>query len=260
LGGRGGLGAIAAAIAAALVGACAHAPVALAATPPTQLTGAGCRRALLPAGRRIAITAVMRPVNGTVRMEMMFVLERERQPGRRFMAVRGRGLGVWVHPQDPTLGQRPGDLWKFDQKVTDLSAPADYRFRVRFRWLDSDRRPLASAVELGPQCREPELRPDLLVRSITVTPVAGARNEDGYAVAVRNRGLNGAGSFELALELPSLPGQVASVAYVGPHATVTETLTGPACIHGRPVTVVVDPKHAVPDYDRTNDTLTVRCP
>lgn len=246
--------------AAALLIVCACASVATAATPSTQLINSSCHRALLPSGRKIAITAVMRPVNGTVRMEMMFDLQRTRKTGGTFVTVHGRGLDVWVHPQNPTLGQRPGDVWNFDQKVTDLSGPADYRYRVRFRWLGADGRPLATAVETGPPCREPELRPDLLVRSLTVTPEAGAHGEDQYVAVLANRGLTGAGSFEVELVLPSTPARETTVAGLGPHATVTETLTAPACVAGRPVTVVVDPKRTVPDYDRTNNTLTEDCP
>src|ERR1700760_2209391 len=121
-----------------LAGACIGTPVMAASTPPsTQLVNPGCHRAMLPSARKIAVTAVMRPVSGTQSMEMMFDLERAKRRAGPFASVRGRGLDQWVHPENATLGQRPGDIWKFDQKVSNLSGTAYYRFHVRFRWLDS---------------------------------------------------------------------------------------------------------------------------
>ena len=125
----------------ALAGVCAYTPVvASAAAPPSaQLINPGCHRATLPSARKISVTAVMRPVSGTKSMEMMFDLQRARRRAGPFSSVRGRGLGQWVHPANATLGQRPGDIWKFDQKVSNLPGTAYYRFRVGFRWLSSQR-------------------------------------------------------------------------------------------------------------------------
>jgi CARDB len=254
--------------------ACISAPAAGAAsTPaPTRLTSPVCHRALLPADRRIALTSVMRPVSGTTGMEVMFDLQRARRRSGPFMSVRGGGLGRWIHPENPTLGQRPGDIWNLQQKVEDLSGPAYYRFRVRFRWLGSTGRPLRTTSAAGPNCYEPELRPDLLVRSLAVHPVPGTAQpgsgqsstagstEDRYVATLVNRGLTGAGAFELELILPGGSPQTLTVSGLGSRSSTRETFTAPACTAGSRLTVIADPSGEVPDYNRTDNTLTTTCP
>jgi hypothetical protein len=245
-----------------LVGLSTSVPLATAssAPPTTQLIRAGCHKAMLPAARKIAITAVMRPVAATSSMEMMFDLERARHRIGPFATVRGRGLDQWVHPENPTLGQRPGDLWKVDQKVTNLPGTAFYRFRVRFRWIGANGRALGTANQLGPLCYEPELRPDLIARSLTVTPVTGQPSEDRYVASIGNRGMTGAGPFEVELSVPSTAPQPLTVAWLRPHSRMREVFTAPACTPGSQLTVTIDPAGAILDYDRANNTLTEPCP
>jgi hypothetical protein len=257
--------------AAALASACLAAPVVVAAAlPSTQLTKPVCHRALLPVARRIAITAVMRPVNGTMGMEVQFELQRARHRFGPFAAVHGRGLEQWVHPDNPTLGQRPGDIWRVDQKVENLPGTAFYRFRVRFRWTGAHGRSLGTSSAIGPLCYEPELRPDLLVRSLTVRaapaqPASGQSAtsqppQDHYIAVIANRGRTGAGPFDVELILPARPPQTLAVTGLGSHSSAHETFTAPACTAGGRVTVIVDPNAAILDYDRANNTLTVPCP
>jgi hypothetical protein len=215
---------------------------------------------MLPSARRINVTAVMRPVSGTHAMEMMFDLQRARRHAGPFSSVHGRGLDQWIHPPNATLGQRPGDIWKFDQKVSNLSGTAYYRFRVRFRWLDSKGHSLGTADSLSPVCYQPELRPDLVVRSLTATPVSGQPSEDRYVAWIGNRGATGGGPFQVTLDLPSSSTQTTTVGWLRPHSRVREVFIGPACTPGDELTVMADPTGAVLDYNRTNNTLTVPCP
>jgi hypothetical protein len=259
----------------ALAVACTSAPgMAATAPPPTQLTKPVCHRALLPTSRKVGITAVMRPVNGTTAMEMMFDLQRARHRFGPFAAVHGAGLDKWIHPDNPTLGQRPGDIWRFDQKVENLPGTAYYRFRVRFRWIGSTGHTLHTSTATGPTCFQPELRPDLLVRSLTVKPVptqptgqqSGTQpataqpSQDRYIAVIANRGRTAAGSFGVELILPGKQPQTVTATGLLPHTTAHETFTGPACTPGSRLTVIVDPNGAVLDYNRNNNTLTVPCP
>jgi hypothetical protein len=244
-----------------LAGASIGTPVVAASTPPTtQLSNPGCHRAMLPSGRKIAITAVMRPVSGTTSMQMMFDLQRAKRRAGPFSSVRGHGLDQWVHPENPTLGQRSGDIWKVDQKVSNLSGTAYYRFRVRFRWIGSSARTLGTVDDLSPACYQPELRPDLTARSLSVSPVTGQPSQDRYVAWIGNRGMSGAGPFQVTLTVPSNPSQSATVSWLRPHSRVREVFTGPACTPGSQLTLTADPNDAVPDYDRTNNTLTTQCP
>jgi len=233
---------------------------AFAGAPETQLGSVECRRALDPKARLVAVEATMRPVDGTLKMAMMFDLLRARGPGAPFRVVHGRGLGKWIHPANPTLGQLPGDVWNVQQKVRNLPAPARYRYRVRFRWTGAGGRVLHEATQLSPVCYEPELRPDLLVRSLTVKPIAAQASEDSYTAVIANRGLTAAGPFDVELTLAAAAPQSQNVPRLAPHASRRETFTGPACTRGSPVTVTVDPTREVDDYDRANNSLTVTCP
>jgi CARDB len=259
------------------VAALTAAPAVAATPPPTQLTRAVCHRALLPPARKIAVTAVMRPVNGTNGMEMMFDLQRARRRYGPFTTVRGTGLERWVHPDTPTLGQRPGDIWRFDQKVENLAGPAYYRFRVRFRWTGAGGHALRTSSVTGPTCFQPELRPDLVAQSLTVKAAGGGTQpstgqpssgqsaatqpaQDRYVGVIANRGLTSADSFTVELLLPGQPTQRTTVHGLRPHATARETFTAPACTPGSRLTLIVDPNGSVLDYDRANNTLTVQCP
>jgi hypothetical protein len=224
----------------------------------TRLRDFRCQRALDPGARSVSVTAVMRPVSGTVMMQVKFQLLRRTKPGRRFTQVSGHNLGTWLSPVNPTLGQRPGDVWIVNHPVVDLAAPATYRFRVSFRWIGAHGHVLSTVSRNSRDCYQPELRPDLVVQSITPEAVAvNSVNERFYAV-IRNRGATGAGMFEVQFT----DGQVvrtASVTSLASGATTHETFIGPVCAAGGSVTVVADPLDMVDDYDRANNTLTLVC-
>jgi hypothetical protein len=102
--------------------------------PRASLQGFVCQRAANSLDRVIAATAVMRPVSGTQRMEMRFVLQRRGAGMGSFTTVQGGDLGRWLQPKSPTLGQRQSDVWRLRKLVANLVGPATYRFRVTFRW------------------------------------------------------------------------------------------------------------------------------
>jgi hypothetical protein len=193
-------------------------------------------------------------------MAMRFDLQRARRRAGPYMTVRGRGLEQWIRPQNPTLGQRPGDVWNFDQKVENLPGPAYYRFRVRFRWTGANGRVVRASAERGPVCYQPELRPDLLVRSLTVRPVTGQPSEYRYVALIGNRGRTAAGTFDIELVLPAKPPQTTTVLGLAAHSTVREAFMAPACAPGDQLRIIVDSTAAVLDYDRANNTLTEPCP
>jgi len=114
-----------------------------------------CIRASNPLSREIAVTAVMRPVAGTERMALRFELQRSTAKHRAFVDVGGGDLGKWVPPPNPTLGQRPNDVWIRQKEVANLAAPAVYRLRVSFRWTGRDGHVLARVVRLSKLCDQP---------------------------------------------------------------------------------------------------------
>ncbi len=238
--------------------------VAAAATPlsaglsQTRLKDFRCQRALDPGARSVAVTAVMRPVSGTEKMQVRFQLVRRTKRGKPFTPVSGRYLGTWLSPANPTLGQRPGDVWIVNHPVVDLLAPALYRFRVSFRWIGAHGHVLSTVSRTSADCYQPELRPDLVVQSITPEGITGSTSGEQFEAVIRNRGASGAGMFEVQLT----DGQVVrttTVTSLASGATTHETFAGPVCAAGGSVTVVADPLDMVDDYDRANNTLTLMC-
>jgi CARDB len=226
-----------------------------------HLRGFACQRALDPPARALAVTAVMRPLQGTSRMALRFQLLSKSKTGGSYSALTGGDLGTWISPANPTLGQRVGDVWILKKQVAELSAPAAYRFRVSFRWTGAHGHVLGSAVRDSPTCVQPELRPDLLVQSIDVTPVTGMPDLNRYVARIRNAGATAAGSFEV-LFAPggALPVKIRQVQRLGAHSKLEETFVGPACSTTSPPSVTVDPNDQVDDYNRPNNSLTAICP
>jgi hypothetical protein len=256
---RVGFGSLAAScLAAAVIGA-GSAGAATSPPPKDQLRSFVCQKALDPPVRAVSIQAMMRPLTGTASMQMRFDLMRQTTAGGPFKLVRGRLLGSWISPQEPTLGQRPGDVWIVNHPVVDLGAPATYRFRVSFRWTDSQGKQLGSAVQTSSNCYQPELRADLLVRSITVTPLASG--QDAYVATLANRGQTSVGPVEvdLAGAGPGAP-VAATVPSVAARSTARHRFVGPACAAGGSLTVTVDPSHTIDEYNFANNALTIPCP
>jgi len=226
--------------------------------PRDQLRAFVCQKALDPPARAVSIQAVMRPVSGTAKLQMRFDLMRRTEPGAPFRLVRGRLLGSWVSPQDPSLGQRPGDVWIVNHPVVGLSAPATYRFRVSFRWVGSSGQQLSSAVLTSANCFQPELRADLLVRSVTVTRLASGN--DAYVADIGNRGLTAARPVEVDLAGVGSSTVAQTLGAVGPRSTASQRFVAPPCTAGTSLSVTVDPAHTIDEYDFDNNTLTMRCP
>jgi hypothetical protein len=226
--------------------------------PRDQLRSFVCQKALDPPTRAVSIQAVMRPVTGTVKMQMRFDLMRKTKPGAAFKVVRGHFLGSWLTPDNPTLGQRPGDVWIVNHPVVGLPAPATYRFRVSFRWLGSSGQQLSSAVQTSSTCYQPELRADLLVRSLTVTPLASGKS--AYVATIANRGLTAARPVEVDLAGVGSAPQAQTLASVGPKSSARERFVAPACTPGANLAVTVDPSHTIDEYDFANNVLTMACP
>lgn len=236
--------------------------VALAAAPASaQLRAFVCQKALDPPARAVSIQAVMRPVAGTSKMQLRFDLYRQK-PGQAFVLVRGRNLGSWVSPADRTLGQNPGDVWIVNHPVVDLSAPATYKFRVTFRWLGSQGQVLSKAVQSSPACYQPEMRADLLVRSLTLNAITSgpSAGKTTYTAVITNRGQTGAGPFSVQFTDGTGAAQSATLAGLGPHSSTPARFVGPTCTAGATLTVTVDPSDTVDEYDFANNTLTMPCP
>jgi CARDB len=234
-----------------------------AAPPRAELTQYDCQRALDPADRSVSVQAVTRPLTDTRRLAVKFDLL-ERTPATATAtatAVRADGLGVWITPTDPSLGQLPGDVWRLNKTVLNLDAPATYQFRVIFRWTGAHGKVLGTATRFSRVCGQRELRPDLLVSSITVSPVAGHPEKDLYAAVIANQGATGAGPFEVLFAPGDSSAPITrSVQFLRANQSRSLSFVGPVCDPAGPPTVTVDATSEVDDYNRANNVLAAVCP
>jgi CARDB len=233
-------------------------------TPPAndQLRSFVCQKALDPPARAISVQAVMRSVPGTSKMQMKFELMRQIKPHARFLAVRGKGLGTWISPTDPTLGQQAGDVWILNHPVVNLSAPATYKFKVLFKWIGSQGQTIDADTQTSPSCYQPELRADLLVRSLSVTPITSGASAGqwAYTAEVANRGLTGAGPIQVQFANGNSAPVSATVAWVGAKSSIRQRFVSAPCAAGSTLTVTVDPNQSIDEYDYANNALTMACP
>lgn len=236
-------------------------PPPLVAAPRAQLTNFTCTRALDPANRAVAVQAVMRPVTGTAHLQVKFDLLVQLPGQKGGHAVRAGDLGIWVSPDDPTLGQLPADVWRLDKTVLNL-APATYRFRVTFRWTGTAGQVLATAVRLSSECVQRELRPDLLVRSVTVTPDPQQSGDDVYDATIANAGATGTGPFEVLFAPGDNAPPIIDTISGGLRAGRSRSLSfvAAACDPSDPPTLTVDATDEVDDSDRANNQVTITCP
>ena len=228
--------------------------------PRDTLTAFACQRALDPPNRSVSVKAVMRPVTGTRTLALKFDLL-EKQAGATRVLTGAGDLGVWLSPKDPTLGRRPGDVWELTKAVSNLDAPASYRFRVTFRWLGAHDKVLTTAILQSTGCTQRELRPDLLVKSVAVTAIPRKPHKQRYTAMIANAGASSAGPFQVLFT----PGdgsasQTQTVAHIDAHSSRRLSFVGPLCTAASPPTVVADSADQVDDSDRDNNAMTVTCP
>jgi hypothetical protein len=237
----------------------ASVPGAGASTPVAKLRGFSCQRSLNPVGRGIAVSAVMRPLKGTRRMTLRFDLFTRTKANSAWAAVPGGDLGSWLTPRNPTLGERPGDVWILNKSVNELAAPAAYRFRVSFRWIGTHGRTLGTAVRTSATCSQPELRPDLLVQAIDVQPISGHPHLNLYVATIANRGASAARRFRVQFQTGGGAPKYHAIKFLGAHATTQVSFEGPVCAATAASTVTVDPDGVVNDSNPANNTKTADC-
>jgi len=223
-----------------------------------------CRRSPLLDARVAIVGTSMRPLPNGRRLAVRVSLWQRLQGGRWTQRTDVPGLGAWIVPSDPLLGTRPGDVFKYRQSVGRLVVPASYRFRVSFRWSNAAGAVVRTAALTTAACREPDLRPDLLLDGVQATPSPRGGGLVRYAVTVRNAGRSAA---PRTLVAATLPGDAAPnarkrpVPGLAPGQSAVVTFTGAGCAAGaQPASFVVDPANAIDESNESNDELAATCP
>jgi hypothetical protein len=179
------------------------------------------------------------------KMQMRFTLQVSTPDAPRFRRVAADGFGAWITA--PAVRR-----YTYDKTVEGLLVPANYRMVVDFRWRDARGRTLRSERATSPVCKQPDLRPDLVLRNIR-------HDRDGYVAVVVNRGKQPAGAFDVEFLRNGKPIGRTRVLGVAPGANVDVFLPGPPCGAGEELLAVVDPLSEVDEFDEENDSFQVAC-
>ena len=163
-----------------------------------QLRSFICQKARDPGQREVSVTAVMRPVKGTEKLEAPLRVAEQGVRGRSLrtlVVVLGGNLGTWLSPTNPpSLGTRPGDVWNVNHPVFGdgaASAYADSRVAPSAgspRTIACSHRRFATvkpcaysgraAAEDSPSCRSSRSRsPDHLAATFTSLRIADNRGQ-----------------------------------------------------------------------------------
>jgi CARDB len=180
-----------------------------------------------------------------LKMQLRFTLQASTPDAPKYRKVAADGFGVWI--------TAPASVRKYsyDKTVQALLVPASYRVVVDFRWR-SGAKTVRTDRAFSPVCRQPDLRPDLVLRDVRA-------DRDGYVAVVFNRGKQAAGGFDVDFQRNGTSIGSSRVTGVAPGQVVNVFLPGPRCGQGAQLTAVVDPRSEVDEADEDNDTLQVAC-
>src|SRR3954454_20772537 len=182
---------------------------------PGAQAASGYARAVLMSCDRDAHRAIfegqMTAVRKT-RMQLRFTLQVSTPEAPRFRRVNADGFGEWIAA--PAVRK-----YTYDKTVEGLLVPASYRAVIDFRWRDARGRTVGSERAISPSCRQPDLRPDLVLRNVRP-------DRDGYTAVVLNRGKQAAGAFDVAFLRNGRTIGSTRVVGVAPGASVNVFLPG----------------------------------
>lgn len=195
-----------------------------------------------PDERAAEFDARMTRVPGTAKMKMRFLLERRKPGSLRYRRVSAPGFSRWTSSQ--------AARYVFTRHVEGLTGPARHRAQVRFRWIDADGEVIATDRAWSRSCWQPDHRPNLKLRSLTVL------TRTSYVAVVSNTGRSATDAFDLQLAVDGQE-QHTPVASLDPGETRHVNITGPRCT-GQ-AAAFADPLDLVDERVETDNAAVVSC-
>lgn len=217
----------------AVLGAVAAAPASALRRPLARDAAARvltCHQALTPSARYLLVEGSMGQLAPGLRLQMRFDLYRRYSPTGRFLRVSGPGLGYLYRARAGVT------RYRYDKRVVNLPA-AQYRMVVTFRWTSGSGTLLAQTVRYAPICSVYDLRPNLQIPFVSVSPT-----DDGaarYDVYVRNAGRTTASNFDVGLTVAGVAQTPVTLFELAPGAGTVVSFAAPRCSAG-PVVAAVD--------------------
>lgn len=205
--------------------------------------------------RYAVFTASMPAIEQATTLALRFDLYAEvaGKPERRLTGV--PNFGVWERSAPGVPG------FVYDKRVDALIAPARYRVRVSFRWLDRKGRVVRRLVRTSGACRQPDKRPDLRVADIGFEPDPGDQGSIRYAVTIRNTGRGPVPApSSVGLQVGGLAQPLLTLPALDAGAAATVVFTAPACLPGSTVRALADAAKGVVEVVEDDDAAVRACP
>lgn len=229
------------------------------ATPATAAPSAStkvleCESSLDQTARTMVVAGRMRTLPDARALQMRFALQTRLTRRAKWARVPVPGFGAY------TTATPAPRRYVFDKRIEGLSAPAEYRMVVRFRWLGAEDEKLETARRTSGVCGQSDLRPDLQAERIGVE--AGEQADTSrYVVPVRNAGASVAPPFAVGLTVDGVVLRPISVVTgLGEGARSELVFAGPRCRPGSRLVAHVDPDGTVDERDEGDNVLSRGCP
>jgi hypothetical protein len=178
---------------------------------------------------------------------------------------RSKAAPDWAHTAPPAgfdMWRRPNaGVTHFisDQTVLGLVDGTAYRVVIRYRWRNAKGKVVQRAVRRTPTCHQPDQRPNLKVKRVSLAP-SGDPATRVYTVLVVNKGVGDAPAFTVGLEVNGIAQPAQSSGMVPAAGEAKIEFTAPRCQAGSSLVATADTDAQVDEADEDDNTLTVDCP
>ena len=204
------------------------------------------------AERVVEFSGTMNQIAGADTMQMRFHLLSRANGKKRFRSVTGAGLDEWKTSSVPDATVLTHSL-----SLQGVETAISYKSVVRFRWLDSAGKKIASATRTTKSCRQTAKLPDLSVSSLeSFAKVDGSGAS--YVANVANTGGSEARDFEVRVTLNGVVVGSQTVESLAADSTIAVSISGPAC--AGTMAAEVDRDNHVRELNGKNNTISVACP
>src|SRR5689334_1035668 len=234
-----------------MVLAAATAVALAAAHAPAHARLMSCVKTTDPTARAAVFEGSMRAWRHSKRLELRFRLQSRTPQDPVWRTVRAPGFGRW-QSSDPGVRR-----FVYDKRVEGLAAPASYRVVVRFRWRNPKGRIVGHAQRTSGACREPDPRPNLVVRKLLVYRLGPARAR--YVAVVANTGRTAADAFAVRFDRAAVQLGEAFGAPLAPGHTARVHVDAAACRPGDALDAVVDPDGLIDEHNEADNRRQIAC-
>jgi hypothetical protein len=210
-----------------------------------------CVKSTDPGARVAVFEGNMRAWRHSRRLQLRFRLQSRTPQDPVWRTVRAPGFDRWLS------SERGVRRFVYDKRVERLAAPASYRVVVRFRWRNARGRVVGHAQHTSRTCREPDPRPNLVVRKLLVYRLSPARAR--YVAVVANTGRTAADVFALRFDRLGLGLGEVFGGPLAPGHTARVHLDAAACRAGDPLDALADPDGLIDEHSEADNRLQVRC-